>query len=150
MQIEANNSIKLSIQVVRPPYDCCYFWARFSRQIVQQLILGQSVRYGCLCTDFEVADVGFLLVNFKHENRREEISKLLVLFLLICNFRNFRNKKNSSLSLVFPTLGFFQGHLTKYHCVIKCVLAVIISEFLRQPLKRLFISCVSVKYHFNI
>jgi hypothetical protein len=43
----------------------------------------QSVRYGCLCTDFEVAAVGFLPVHFKHGKRREEISKLLVLFLLM-------------------------------------------------------------------
>ena len=38
------------------------FWARFSKSV-------QSVRYGCQCTDFEVAAVGFLPVNFKHENR---------------------------------------------------------------------------------
>jgi hypothetical protein len=49
--------------------------------VQQQQILGtnfqksvQSVRYGCVCTFFEVAVVGFLPVHFKHGNRREEIS----------------------------------------------------------------------------
>jgi hypothetical protein len=39
------------------------------QQIVQHLMQGQSVRYGCLCTDFEGGCVGFLPVNFKHGNR---------------------------------------------------------------------------------
>jgi hypothetical protein len=35
----------------------------------------QSVRYGCFCTEIEESCVGFLPINFKHGNRREEISK---------------------------------------------------------------------------
>jgi hypothetical protein len=42
-----------------------------SQNFVQSV---QSVRYGCVCTFFEVDVVGFLPVHFKHGNRREEIS----------------------------------------------------------------------------
>jgi hypothetical protein len=86
-QIEADNSFNSSVQVVRQPYGCNKFWARISKCIVQHLRKRQSVQYGCVCTNFEVAVGVFLPVNSSTEFE-EEISKLLVLILLICNFQN--------------------------------------------------------------
>jgi hypothetical protein len=53
--------------------------------------------------------VGFLPVLFKHENRREEISNCcwFIFADVISRFEEIR--RTPSLSLVFPTLGFFQG-----------------------------------------
>ena len=60
-----------------PEFSCCCTTAvrplaildTFSNKNVQHLMLWQSVRYDCLCTDFDVTVFGFLPVNFKHENR---------------------------------------------------------------------------------
>jgi hypothetical protein len=55
--------------------------------------------------------VGFLPVHFKHGNRREEISNCcwFIFADVISRFEEIR--RTLSLSLVFPTLGFFLGSI---------------------------------------
>jgi hypothetical protein len=106
--------------------------------VQQQLISGhisqnsvqsvQSVRYSCLCTFFEVAVVGFLPVHFKHGNRREEISNCCW-FIFADVISIFEERRTPSLSLVFPTLGFFQGRFDQnYLCHLNvCLLSYFLS-----------------------
>jgi hypothetical protein len=91
--------------------------------------------------------VGFLPVHFKHGNRREEISNCCWFIFADVISRIEEIRRTPSLSLVFPTLGFFQGHLTKNLCVIKCVLADIFFLSFKTAIKKIiYFMCFSQNF----
>jgi hypothetical protein len=59
---------------VRLSYSSSKFLGTFSKESVQHLLLGQAVRYDCLCTEIEIADL-FSSSKFQARKSREEISK---------------------------------------------------------------------------
>jgi hypothetical protein len=70
---------------------------------------GQAIPYGSLGTENECAVLWFLPVIFKHGKRGRDKFILLVLFFADVISRIEEIRRTPSLSLVFPTLGFFQG-----------------------------------------
>jgi hypothetical protein len=83
------------------------FWAHFSKFRTVRTVR-TSVRYGCFCTENEGTVVVIFPVKFMHEFRgRDKYTVGLNSADVISRFEEIR--RTPSLSLVFPTLGFFQG-----------------------------------------
>jgi len=74
--------------------------------------------------------------HFRGLEKRERAKYTAGLFCTaVCNFEIEEIRRTPSLSLVFPTLGFFQGQLTKTSCVIYLLACWLFSEFVDSQVK---------------
>jgi hypothetical protein len=91
--------------------------------------------------------VGFLPVHFKHGNRREEISNCcwFIFADVISRFEEIR--RTPFLSLVFPTLGFFQGRFDqKFIVSLNVCLLIYFLSFKTAIEKIIYFMCFSQNF----